>query len=220
MTLTVPDIPISERFKSVQGEGVYTGTPMAFIRLQGCSVGKKICHYCDTDFDVLHSFRGGGKYTVRALADWVGDYKHVCLTGGEPLDEDWAGLIGELKRSGSPLVHVETSGTQYIPSYLDDAWICVSPKPGFHEAVIDRADEVKVIVPGLGGAARSSPQDAGWPGLHDALRWANNGKIVFLQPRNNVLSIDKGNLKFCIDAVAEHPNLRLSVQMHKILGVQ
>src|SRR5271170_6427812 len=34
--------PVSEIFTSIQGEGVYTGTVMTFIRLAGCSVGKKI----------------------------------------------------------------------------------------------------------------------------------------------------------------------------------
>jgi len=42
---------VAERFKSIQGEGLYAGTPMAFIRFVGCSVGKKVCNGCDTDFE-------------------------------------------------------------------------------------------------------------------------------------------------------------------------
>lgn len=34
--------PIAERFTSLQGEGLYTGTQMHFIRFAGCSVGKKL----------------------------------------------------------------------------------------------------------------------------------------------------------------------------------
>lgn len=34
--------PIAEIFTSIQGEGVYTGQVMTFIRLAGCSIGKKM----------------------------------------------------------------------------------------------------------------------------------------------------------------------------------
>lgn len=37
--------PINEMFQTLQGEGVYTGVPAIFIRLQGCPVG---CSWCDT----------------------------------------------------------------------------------------------------------------------------------------------------------------------------
>lgn len=32
--------PVAETFYSIQGEGVWTGTPMFFVRLAGCNVGK------------------------------------------------------------------------------------------------------------------------------------------------------------------------------------
>ncbi|KKK67234.1 hypothetical protein LCGC14_2956090, partial [marine sediment metagenome] len=36
----MPRLPVAEIFHSIQGEGQYAGTPMLFIRLAGCSVGK------------------------------------------------------------------------------------------------------------------------------------------------------------------------------------
>lgn len=33
------DLPLVEEFSSIQGEGVFTGVPMRFIRLGGCNVG-------------------------------------------------------------------------------------------------------------------------------------------------------------------------------------
>lgn len=39
MTEEAKLFPIAEEFSSIQGEGCYTGTPMRFIRLAGCSVG-------------------------------------------------------------------------------------------------------------------------------------------------------------------------------------
>tara|TARA_R110000824_G_scaffold400107_1_gene606906 strand:+ start:7061 stop:7705 length:645 start_codon:yes stop_codon:yes gene_type:complete len=212
---------ISEKFKSIQGEGVYCGTPMAFIRFQGCSVGKKICTVCDTDFEHRHSFRGGGTFTGHDLREWSQGYNHICLTGGEPLDQEYLKTLYEILIRDSRMIHIETSGTKRIPDWMEEEivdhkriWLTVSPKPGYLKDVIDLASEVKVIVPGLGNTTRD------WPTLSDALQWEEEGAVVFLQPRNDVLSVDKGNLKFCIDACAEYPSLRLSVQMHKILGVQ
>ena len=80
--------PVVERFKSLQGEGMYAGTPMAFIRFVGCSVGKKTCAFCDTDFVEPLTWRGGGEYTEDELLEWAQPYRHICLTGGEPLDQD------------------------------------------------------------------------------------------------------------------------------------
>lgn len=150
---------VSEKFKSVQGEGVYCGTPMAFIRFQGCSVGKKICAACDTDFEHRHSFRGGGTFTINELRVWSGNFNHICLTGGEPLDQSYLKpLYEELAFNGlSKMIHIETSGTKPIPDWMETeivdhkrVWLTVSPKPGYLKEVIDLASEVKVIVPGLG----------------------------------------------------------------------
>ena len=234
---------IAERFKSIQGEGVYAGTPMAFIRFVGCSVGKKICQHCDTDFEkVGSSWRCGGEFTAEQLRLWSEPYRHVCLTGGEPLDQNLSPLLEEfygLPRYSMPMLHVETSGTKHLGSSealanVSDRnrqrlWVCVSPKPGFIEDVVLVADEIKVIVPGLGtdeslphlGAHYLYPRDTfRWPTLEDALRWAAAGKTVFLQPRNGKYDVDHVNLRYVQDVIAEHPELRLSVQMHKVLKVQ
>jgi len=207
---------ISERFKSVQGEGVYAGTPMAFIRFVGCSVGKKVCHACDTDWEKMHGYRGGGMYSARELRLWAHPFKHICLTGGEPFDQPELVSLVQMFHSIGAIVHIETSGTIRRPDGITDPrllWVCVSPKPGFREAEMQIADEIKVIVPGLGRV-----ED--WPTLGDALKWAEAGKTVFLQPRNSVHKVDADNLALCQQLVLEHPQLRLSVQLHKLLEVR
>jgi len=204
---------IAERFKSVQGEGVYAGTPMAFIRFVGCSVGKKICQHCDTDFDKSYEHLGGGEYTTEELLDWVRLHQHICLTGGEPMDQDLVPFLSQA--AFGRMFHIETSGTVnpfwhvsgWNKSYI---WLTVCPKPGYLDEMIVDADEVKVIVPGLGNGA-------GWPTIAQAVAWANEGKIVFLQPRNAKHEVDMNNLRVCEELVQQHPNLRLSVQLHKIL---
>jgi organic radical activating enzyme len=243
---------------------------MAFIRFVGCSVGKKICQHCDTVFEKMLPWQGGGEFTAEELRVWSHPCKHICLTGGEPLDQDLPNFISEFSRwpdpDGNgyavekPMFHIETSGTKdFRPavSWLTDpysasspdvnTWICVSPKPGFLEEVVMAADEVKVIVPGLGELTEpvmkhlrdkynknttfgvdsvelpinydNDPQ-LRWPTINDALRWADAGKIVFLQPRNGTYDVDKHNLMIVQDIIRDYPQLRLSVQMHKILKVQ
>jgi hypothetical protein len=79
--------------------------------------------------------------------------------------------------------------------------------------MIKIADEIKIIVPGLGNGE-------GWPTLEDAGRWTTAGKLVFLQQRNGKLDIDQQNLRYVQDVLVDHPELRLSVQLHKVLKVQ
>lgn len=219
---------IAEKFKSIQGEGLHAGTPTAFIRFVGCSVGKRICQHCDTDFDNTMPWRGGGTFTVDELLEWAEPYDHVCLTGGEPLDQDLAPLL-ECPRPGR-IFHLETSGTKPLlpllgltdPMLFEEMnadrqyphlWICVSPKPGYLESVVMSADEVKVIAPGLGNGD-------GWPTLKDALRWADAGQLVYLQPRNGKFIVDTFNQRQVLNVLQQHPNLRLSTQMHKVLNVE
>lgn len=207
--------PIAERFKAPQGEGLYTGTPMAFIRFVGCSVGKKVCHACDTDFEKILPELGGGKFTADALLAWADNYNHICLTGGEPMDRDLDPFLDLC--SSKRVVHIETSGTK-IRSFrggriVPEMWICVSPKPGFIEEEVMAADEIKVIIGGLGDGK-------GWPIIGDALRWARLGKLVYIQPRNAKHVIDSMRMQEAVDLVATYPELRLSAQLHKYISTR
>jgi 7-carboxy-7-deazaguanine synthase len=213
--------PLAERFKSIQGEGVYTGTPMAFLRFVGCSVGKSICTHCDTDFEEMYTDLGGGLYTAEELAEWSKPHRHVCFTGGEPLDRNLEGLFYALMHNHTTeVVHIETSGTRYLPQWLVEGqvedrtvWLTVSPKPGYHMEAIRQADELKIILGGLGDGS-------GWPTIEQALQWEMPGKPVFIQPRNYKLDIDNDQLLTAESVVNAYPSLRLSMQMHKVLRVR
>lgn len=229
--------PVAERFVAPQGEGLYSGTVMAFIRFVGCSVGKGICHACDTEFETIRPDLGGGMYEVEDLKEWVSDtgVEHVCFTGGEPLDRDLRPLILRLT-DGPVLCHVETSGTRH-PDWLDptvqprtrgkhavglDAgpgqyswrwlplWVTVSPKPGYRAEMVEHvADELKVILGGLGDGK-------GWPSVADAERWADH-TLTYVQPRNSRLDVDPDAMRDAVSVVAAHPRLRLSTQLHKYI---
>ncbi len=79
---------LSELFVSLQGEGVSTGFPAAFVRLGNCNL---TCSYCDTAytwddsrFDLHEELRVMG---VSEVAEWISQNApgRVILTGGEPL---------------------------------------------------------------------------------------------------------------------------------------
>jgi 7-carboxy-7-deazaguanine synthase len=207
---------VAEMFHSIQGEGFWTGTPMFFVRFVGCSVGKRVCTFCDTDFEHMDKARGGGIYTGEDLAQAAHGQLHLCLTGGEPLDRNLTALFHAV--SNTTLIHIETSGT-IVPGWLGmraqmkQIWLTVSPKPGYKREMIDAADELKVILHGLG----STP---GWPSLADALRWADAGKRVYIQPRNDTTSINPSRMDEAIAVVLRYPQLRLSCQLHKYLSLR
>jgi len=204
---------VSEMFHSIQGEGLYSGTAMTFVRFAGCSVGKKICHACDTDFELKYPWRGGGDLSPADIAAFIGNDLHVCATGGEPLDQDLQPLFDAL--TSQQLLHIETSGTRDFRAlpFRDKVWITVSPKPGYIHDILAQANEVKIIVPGLGAGG-------GWPSLEVALAVRALGVITYIQPRNERNTINQENLAYCQDIVRQHPQLRLSVQLHKLLRVR
>lgn len=140
-------LAISEEFDSYQGEGTLSGTRMYFVRTQGCAVG---CHFCDTKFtwkkeDQTTHEEEIVKRAVESGCSWV------CITGGEPLEQNIVPLIDLLHKAGL-LVQIETSG-MYIDhdalALIDH--VVVSPKDLFSkkipaDEVTRYADEVKCVI--------------------------------------------------------------------------
>jgi 7-carboxy-7-deazaguanine synthase len=114
---------ITEIYKSVQGEGLLTGTPSVFVRASGCNLR---CWFCDTPFT---SWSPEGTDVsvdeiVAQVEEW--DCRHVVVTGGEPM------LFAELLPLADELharrwhITVETAGTLYLPVKCD--LMSISPK--------------------------------------------------------------------------------------------
>lgn len=118
---------VCEIFYSIQGEGVYTGIPMVFIRLAGCNLIPH-CAYCDTDY-AWKPESGEEMETedvMKKVTKLSPHYKSwVCITGGEPLWQldELEKLVRELKRGGY-LITIETNGSFKPPSWytLVDSW--------------------------------------------------------------------------------------------------
>src|SRR3989441_1167384 len=110
---------VSEVFASVQGEGVTVGTPSAFVRLQGCSVG---CAWCDTKYSWDPT--GGREQTLGALLEEVAAYpcRRVVVTGGEPLESPLFAPLVDALHVRHYAIEVETSATLPPPPVPVDQW--------------------------------------------------------------------------------------------------
>ena len=207
---------VKEIFYTLQGEGAQTGRASVFCRFAGCNLwsgreadrASAICKFCDTDFADTNG-PGGGKFAsaemLAAAIDekWPGDgsggKRYVVCTGGEPLLQLDEALIAVLHARGFEIA-VETNGTCVAPAGLD--WICVSPKAG-SELRQKSGDELKLVYPQAGAE----------PERFVSLAFRH----FFLQPMDGPdrEANTQAALRYCM----EHPQWRLSLQTHKLLGI-
>jgi 7-carboxy-7-deazaguanine synthase len=212
---------VKEIFYTLQGEGAQAGRAAVFCRFAGCNLwsGREVdratatCRFCDTEFIGVDG-PGGGKFeSAQALATAIEEKwpavsgfegtrpgkRFVVCTGGEPLLQMDAALIEALHTLDFEIA-VETNGTLAAPAGLD--WICVSPKAGA-EFVQRTGDELKLVFP----QAEADPSE------FESLSF----KHFFLQPMDGPHRTVNTELalRYCLD----HPQWRLSLQIHKFLGI-
>jgi 7-carboxy-7-deazaguanine synthase len=223
---------VKELFKTLQGEGAQAGRAAVFCRFSGCNLwsgreedrASATCTFCDTDFVGIDG-DGGGKFeTAEALADAIvrtwnaanfgacsdrrtGDHfagtcaghPFVVFTGGEPLLQLDAPLIAAAHARGIEIA-IETNGTLAPPAGID--WICVSPKARA-AWTLRQGDELKLVYPQQG----FGPDD-----LADF-----SFRHLWLQPMDGpdrAANTDRA-VRYCLD----HPQWRLSLQTHKLIGI-
>jgi 7-carboxy-7-deazaguanine synthase len=207
---------VKEIFYTLQGEGAQAGKAAVFCRFAGCNLwsgreedrASAVCTFCDTDFVGTDGTDGGKFTTADALAAavekaWASPDKKnrlVVLTGGEPLLQVDAALTSALHQRGF-MVAVETNGTVAAPPGLD--WICVSPKAQA-EVVVKAGSELKLVYPQVGVD----------PARFEGLAFAH----FFLQPMDGPDCVD--NTAKAIAYCQQHPQWRLSVQSHKMIGIR
>ncbi len=122
MLAPVQTLNVNEVFFSIQGEGSLIGAPTMFIRLDGCPLR---CAWCDTPYALAGD--AGKTMTIDALHAATARFRHIVITGGEPLLQDIAPLVASL----GPQRHitVETSGTIFA-DLREVSLFSISPKVG------------------------------------------------------------------------------------------
>ncbi len=235
---------VKELFYTLQGEGGNAGRAAVFCRFTGCNLwsgrpedrARASCQFCDTDF-VGTDGTGGGRFaTPAALASaaWavfhralqepaaLPDYPPaaqsapptsalsrvrplVVCTGGEPLLQLDAELIAAFHAVGFE-VAIETNGTLALPEGPEPKggidWVCVSPKAGT-ALRLAAGDELKLVY----------PQPGAEPERYAHLPFGH----FFLQPMDGPARAENTALavRYCL----LHPQWRLSLQTHKLLGI-
>jgi 7-carboxy-7-deazaguanine synthase (Cx14CxxC type) len=208
---------VKEIYYTLQGEGTHTGRPAVFLRFAGCNLwsgredhrAEAVCRFCDTEF-VGTDGVGGGKFeTAAELADVVrrawpevaGSVPYVVCTGGEPLLQVDDDLISALHAAGFE-IGVESNGTLAAPDGID--WLCVSPK-GSAPVVQTFGQELKLVYP------QSEPEAQ--PENFVGMDFDN----FYLQPLDDP-HIEQ-NTHHALEYCLAHPRWKLSIQTHKVLGI-
>ncbi len=191
---------VNEIFYSLQGEGFYSGTPAVFVRFSGCNLR---CPFCDTQHE------SGREMTEEEIVGAVAGCpaRLVVITGGEPALQLTTSLVDKLHSAGK-YVAVETNGTRPLPENVD--WITLSPKDIWlgekARPVLTRADELKLLF-------ESEDRVREYEGIKVSHR--------FLQPIDaDDPIVNDSNKKSTIAYVKQHPQWRLSLQIHKVLDIR
>lgn len=232
---------VNSIWPTIQGEGPNAGQPAIFVRLTGCNLR---CHFCDTEFE-----KGAGM-TIRDIAQEVKhlvetscDTALVVLTGGEPMRQQIVPLMALLDDAGF-VTQIETAGTLWplLHEVHIEAMLAVgaveivcSPKtPKLHHKIIEWCEHFKYII-----RMGEISHDDGLPVMSTQSK--GMGAMLYRPDRGNVIPtiwvqpcaeyVDRGfgpiiddvatqrNIELCA-AIAMKYGYRVSLQQHKIMGVE
>lgn len=207
-----------EIFCSIQGESSDSGLPCIFVRLYGCPIG---CSYCDQPQTPDQRKRVSVENIINKVLKFKG-VKYVCITGGEPLIyKEVIPLTWELLHMGYK-VSIETSGCVPIEDlgyrrsfkYVMDI---KCPSSGVSEKNIfdnllhlQTNDEVKFVI--------ANREDYDY--MKKVLNKYPTQASILVSPmfdENQKAVIGNELVDWIIE---DRLNVRVQIQLHKIIGVK
>ena len=190
---------VNEIFYSLQGEGARQGEASVFIRLSGCNLQ---CDFCDTDHSESRTM------DLEQILDAIQSYpcRWIIWTGGEPALQLTDETLLFFKQH-SYLQAIESNGHHKLSRLLD--YTVVSPKginPAYAKEINPEVNEVRLPVE----SGKKIPSIESLPVAQQ----------YFLSPvfTGNACST-QANVRYCVEYIQKHPEWRLSVQMHKLIGI-
>lgn len=207
------ELVVKEIFKSIQGEGPYSGRRAIFIRLAGCNLK---CSFCDTDHE------GGESLSVseimfRITKEAGGKFPSlIVITGGEPFLQDFSDLVKKLHLKPTVnIIQIETNGTIYQPAFpYHLTKIICSPKPDtvISNLIKQHITAWKILVR---HGDKLAPQGEEIPKRPKGVPINN----IYIQPMDEKdPALNKKNMDWAVDLCLTH-GYRLSLQLQKILKI-
>ena len=212
-------------FKTIQGEGPFSGTPCVFVRLAGCNLQ---CPKCDTDYTSNRTkldFK-----TILALVERLQTKGLVVITGGEPFRQSVFELLRLLYKN-EYYVQVETNGTIIPPEVFWNKnianrygyYLVCSPKTQLiNDKVHQHACAFKYVLNHKDINEDGLPNSVlGFPTKLKVARPSNQftGQ-VYLQPEDSYdIEENEKNEKAVIKSCLEHGYI-FNMQLHKYLGLK
>ena len=208
---------VKEIYYTLQGEGAQAGRAAVFCRFAGCNLwsglerdrAKAVCQFCDTDF-VGTDGPGGGKFdSPQSLARAVGEQwggkadsgrPLVVCTGGEPLLQLDVRIDRRVSRRR---VRSRRRDQRHAAGPAGSRLDLRESEGGTRQSCRWTEHELKLVY----------PQPLALPEQFAALRFRH----FFLQPMDGLDC--KRNTQDAIDYCLQHPQWRLSIQTHKVLGI-
>jgi len=213
---------VSKIFESIQGEGAWLGVPAIFVRFHGCNLA---CDFCDEN---KHEF--GQEVSVNNLVNELvrrmerTGWRHIVLTGGEPLIQPGIAEVVEKLLNYDPLeiLQIETNGTtglRFEHPYHYKAWASCSPKEvnewKIHDELYRYIKELKYVV-----TEKLTAEN-----IYDVIKDFRHEHYVniWLQPmwlpatQNRV---DLNSLVKAIKMTKEDNTFRLGFQAHKYWNIE
>ncbi len=192
-------LKVNEIFYSLQGEGGRQGEASVFIRLSGCNLN---CDFCDTEFE------SGVWMDLDEIMLKIKDFpcKWIIWTGGEPSLQLNNEVLLFFREKGYKQA-VESNGCFPFPSLLD--YTVCSPKgnPVYAKIKNEKVDEVRIPV----RIGDRIPLISEMP----------QADFYFLSPVfESEEEITAANVAFCVEEIKKNPMWRLSLQMHKLIGIE
>lgn len=222
---TGAELDLHSIFYTIQGEGPFSGCPALFVRLAGCNLQ---CPFCDTEYT-----SGRQRYSIELIFDKIVTSmpllcKLVVITGGEPLRQNIAPLIGMLVRLGLT-VQIESNGVLAIPDALcllletPHVKLIVSPKTSKVNALtavyatafkyvlehgqIDPEDGLPLLALGHKAAPRVARPPDGFRGE------------IYINPMDAQDPAENERNMLAVRDVSLKHGYRLGLQIHKLINV-
>lgn len=223
-----------EYFNSIQGEGYNFGMECTFIRLSDCNLN---CYWCDTDWkktNYIYTLNDIGKNILQNTTS-----KNIIITGGEPTkDIKKLDALVSFLQSKNYKVYIESNGLFPLRDwsrFYENVWITFSPKLIYWPIYKQKLDEQKL------NTSEFKYQN-GFKFRANEIRIVIDPKLkierqidiiteIFnVVPKDTLLYLSpcEVNGKFELDKLAKiydtikhtFKQIRISIQLHKIMGVE